>query len=241
MTPIQVIDEFRSQVDDKAQPYLWPSDEALRYLIDAQDRMVRGLGGIADVTVAAGDVGSPATRLPDLVLTSGSPYSAVSQYVVRIRSGRLISAARDVKFANEADMAQARVQDYGWTTGLTFDDAKTGDVRYGVLGVREDYVRWMDVPAANDTCRLHIKRLPYPRLPTVLDQLDDEALEVHEEHHLELVSWMKYLAYSKQDAEAYDPKKAETCRAAFVAYVDRARREQERRQFKPRVVQYGGL
>lgn len=236
MTPADVITQFRSQVDDEAQPNLWTDDEVMLYLIDAQDMYVRLTGGIADVTVAAADVGSPATRLADLALTAGQPYTLHSPYILRIRSARLLTAARDVIVASEGDLQQVMVKDYGWVRGLTFDDADTGNVDYGVLGIRENYVRWVKVPASVDTCRLHVQRLPYPR---IVDE--EDAFEIGEEHHLHLIKWMKHMAYSKEDAETYDKDLAAANEASFRRYCEQGKKERERRQYKPRTVVYGGL
>lgn len=232
-----VITEFRRQVDDEAQPTLWSDTEILLYLADAQDMFVRLTGGIADVTVPAGSVGSPATRLADLALTAGDPYSAMSPYILRVRSARLITAARDIDVANEADLQNVMIKDYGWVKGLTLDDTDTGNVTHGVLGIRDNFVRWVRVPVENDTCRLNIRRLPFPRL----DGEDGPPLEIGEEHHIHLIKWMKHMAYSKEDAETYDKALAEANEAAFTRYCEQSRKERERRNYKPRVVHYGGL
>lgn len=224
----EVLDEFRHQVDDNAQPELWSDEEAMRYLAFAQDHLVRTMGGIADATTSA---------IVDLTLTASTPYTAHSPYILRIRSGRLIGARRDIVIGNEADVVQIMQRDYGWSQGLSFDDTDTGNVDYGVLGVQENQVRWFKVPDASDTCRLHVQRLPYPRLT---DE-DGPTLEVSVVHHLKLVDGMKWQAYLKQDAETYDPKKSAACEAAFRSYCDEARKQREKQQYRPRVVQYGGL
>jgi hypothetical protein len=231
-----LIAEFRSQIDDEAPPYLVSDDSALLYAIDAQDMFVRLTGGIKDVTVAAADVGTPATRLQDLALAEDNPYSAVSPYVLRIRSGRLLTALRDVEFIGEGDLSQVSFSDYGVTSGASLDDTDTGEVRYGLQDIRDGYVRWVRVPDAADTCRLSVYRLPFPR---IADQEDD--LEIQAQHHLHLVKWMKHLAYSKEDAEIYDKNLADRNEAAFKAYCDAASGEADRRRHKTRVVHYGGL
>jgi hypothetical protein len=227
---------FRAQVSDEWQPYLWSDPEVLQYAVDAQDMFVRAVGGLADVTVATADIGSPQTRLEDLALTADEPYSDISPYVLRIRSARLLTVARDVRIGRETDMKSTVVQDYGQTYGLTFDDEDTGNVTHGILGIREGKVRWVRVPSEADTCRMHVFRLPYPRIE---DQGD--ALEIAAHHHYHLMSWMKHLAYSKQDAEARDDRLALESRQMFEAYCARARGEQERVRYRPGQVQYGGL
>lgn len=228
-----ITDHFRRQVDDEVPQYLWSDPEALAYAIDAQDMFVRLTGGISDVTVALADVGAPPNRLPDLNVTPGSPFEAHSPYVLRIRSARLVTGKVDIRIISESDMRVVPVRDYGWTRGLSLDDTDTGDVRFAVLGIRDNYVRWLRAPSTADTCRLHVFRLPYPRIAAEAD-----ALEIGEEHHLHLVKWMKHLAYSKEDAETYDKKLAETNEAAFRAYCVMAAKEIERRRWKPRVTQF---
>ncbi|HYF28587.1 MAG TPA: hypothetical protein VD931_22800 [Baekduia sp.] len=235
-----LLEEFRAQVADEAAPHLWSDDEVLRYMIDAQDMLVRRFGGITDVTVAAADIGSGASlRLQDLAVTLNTPLTAHSQYILRIRSGRLVTARRDVQFLQESDLSVSAeaIPDYGSFGSLTLDDTDTGQVQYGVLGIKEKNVRWVKVPDATDTCRLHVYRLPYPRIT----DWDAIPLEIDEHHHMHLLKWMKYLAYSKQDAETRDDEKAELNRQAFEAYAKEVKQEVERRRYRPRVVQYGGL
>lgn len=238
MNLLELTEEFRRQVSDEAQPPLWSDDEVLLYIIDAQDLLVRKLGGIADVTVAAADIGSPQDRLQDLDVVTDEPYTVLDPYILRIRSARLLTAARDVVIVQEADLAQILYNDYGWRSGLQLDDSDSGQVTHGVLGIKDDNVRWLRVPAEDDTCRLNVFRLPYPRI-TALD--GDIQLEIHEQHHRHLILWMKHLAYSKQDAETRNDKLAAESAAAFEAYADKFRKEVERRRYRPRQVKYAGL
>ena len=236
MNQDDVIAHFRAQVGDEDIPLLWSYEEVQVFLVDAQDMLVRLTGGIADVSVALADIGSPQTRLQDLDLTADNPYGAVSPYILRLIGGRVLGAQWDITFANQGDLGTMRWNDYGWNIGAQLDDTETGDVRYAILGIRDNYVRWMKVPAAADTCRIQFRRLPFPRIAD-----SDDPLEISEEHHIHLLKWMKHLAYSKEDSETYDKKLADSNEAQFRAYADQARKEIERRRFKPRVVQYGGL
>jgi hypothetical protein len=221
----ELIALFRQQVADEALPYLWSDDEVLQYVVDAQDVFVRKTGGLADATTAA---------ICSVALVADEPFSDLSPYILRIRSGRLVTAGRNVRFGREADMGNIMVRDYGWTQGMTFDDDDTGEVTHGILGLGENKVRWVRVPVASDTCKLHVFRLPYPR---IADQ--EDALEIGEQHHLHLVKWMKHLAYSKQDAETRDDKLALESRVAFEAYCDESRREKERNRYRTGQVQFG--
>lgn len=224
----EVLSQFRLEIDDVAQPNLISDEEAMRHLAEAQDKMVRAMGGIADATTS---------DIVDVPLVAEEPFSDISPYILRIRSGRLLTARRDVTFAQEADAAKVTRQDYGVSQGITFDDDDVGNVTHGFLGVEDNKVRWYRVPADSDTCRLHVYRLPYPRLT---DE-DGEPLEVPEERHLDLILWMKHKAYAKQDSELYDPKRSSDNEGAFVRACDAARKDVERRRYRVRTVVYGGL
>jgi len=225
---------FRKQVQDVSQPYLWDDIEVLQFLVDAQDMFVRLIGGISDYTTQA---------LTDLQVVATQPFSTHSRYILRIRSGKLINQQREVRFISEADLknminthtATDLVGDYGWTLPTFMDDLDLGQLRYGIVGVQDYAVRWWRVPDLSDICRLHIYRLPYPRMSDFSSQL-----EIEEQHHLHLIMWMKYLAYSKQDGEVYDKDAAETWKKRFEEYCEMAKAEKDRQRFKPRVVHYGG-
>lgn len=222
-----LLDEFRNQVADQALPHLWEDDEILRYIIDAQDTFVRKIGGIADMTTPS---------IVDIPIVLNTPFAAHSPYIIRILSGRLATARRDISFVLESDLNLLRERDYGSQLKFTLDDTDIGDVRYGMLGLEEKKIRWLRVPQVNDTCHLRVLRLPYPRIV----DWDTNPLEIDDFHHIHLIKWMKHLAYSKQDAEARNDKLAEDNRAAFILYCDEARKEIDKRRYRPRVVQYGG-
>lgn len=222
-----LIAEWRRQVDDLAQPYLWDDEEGLRYAVDAQDKYVRLTGGIPDATT---------TAITDVSVDEDTPFTAHSPYILRIRSAKLLTARRSIDLLNEADLRTLVVHDYGFTIPQYLDDEDKGEVTAAVLGVSKNKIRWYKVPAADDTCRMNVYRLPYPR---IADQ--DDALEIDEQHHRHLILWMKHLAYSKQDAETYDKAAAEENKVAFEQYCEGAKSEEERQRYKPRTVQYGGI
>lgn len=236
MTPQDVLAQFRREMSDEELPYLWTDDEAQVYFIDAQNQMAKAVGGIADVTVAS-DASDADTRINDLVLTADEPYTALSPYILRIRSARLLGAGRDIPIINESDVNDITISDYGWTQGLKFDDTDTGDVTHGVLGVRDGYVRWLRVPDASDTVRLNYFRLPYP----AITGFDDTTIQLAPDVHVHLVAGMRAKAYMKQDAETYDKGQAERMKAMFDGLCMDAKREVERKRYRPRNVMYGGL
>lgn len=226
---------FRKQVSDEAQPYLWDDEEVLQYAIDAQDIFVRRMGGISDMTVLAAD-DLTNLRLHDLVLTVEEPFSAFSSYILRIRSARILSTKRDVAIISEADFSHVRISDYGQVNPIFMDDEDTGVVTHAIIGMKDNNLRWYRVPEEADTCRLHVYRLPYPRI-----EAQEDDLEIDEQHHIHLLKWMKHMSYGKEDSETYDKDLADKNEAAFEKYCEAARQEKDRQRFKPGLMHYAGL
>lgn len=222
-----LISLFRKQVGDTESPPLWDDDEIFSYLVDAQDMLVRSFGGISDSTTPA---------ITNLAVVPGVAFAKFSPYILRIRSGRLVGARRDVPIISESDAANRVTVDYGELLSTTLNDDDTGPVRQAIIGLDDKKLRWVKVPEAADTFKMHVYRLPYPRL-----QKEDDPLEVDEQHHIHLLKWMKHLAYSKEDAETYDVEMADKNKDAFDLYCEKVRQETERQRYKPRIVHYGGL
>lgn len=222
-----LIKRFRKQIEDIEQPYLVDDDEALDFVIDAQDTFVRRMGGFSDYSTAA---------LTDVALVADTPTSVISPYILRIRSAKLLTALRAIAVINEADISRFSISDYGFQSQEYMNDDDTGEVVAAILGVEENKVRWWRVPDTADTMRMHIYRLPYPRI-----SVQEDDLEIEEQHHFHLIKWMKHLAYSKPDAEIYDKNLAALNKTLFEEYCDTAKAEKERKVFKPRIVHYGGI
>lgn len=230
MTNLEMLTEFRNQVADTEGPYLWSDDEVLGYLISAQDTFVAKLGGIADSRTAA---------IVDIDVVTDEPYAEHSPYILRIMSGKLVTAKTVVSFVNQSDLAFIVNNDYGVQSTAALDDDDTGVVTTGIMGLTNNQIRWYKVPADDDTCRLSVFRLPYPRMTGW--QNTDTQLEINEQYHRSLLLEMKHMAYSKQDAETYDKDAAEKNEAAFERACESAKRDSSRQRYKPRVVKYGGL
>jgi hypothetical protein len=111
-----------------------------------------------------------------------------------------------------------------------------GTLRALITGGSVNFARLYPKAAETTTVRLNVFRLP---ITTVSD--DDEPFEIGEEHHRHLLLWIKHLAYSKQDAEAFDKTKATAFKTDFETYCFEVQAEQRRARHKTRIVAYGGL
>lgn len=219
-------DAFRSDVVDVARPYLWSEDEVWRYANDAYRMFVRLIGGVPDFD-------------SDICAVSVVPGEAVADIdpnILRIMSATRRSDSNVVEVINSTDLGKMRSKDYGQTKQLVMD-TRTGPVRYAVLGLRKNALRWIQVPEEADIVDLVLYRLP---LNTINDH-GQELIDVEEDHHIHLLDWMKHLAYKKHDADTFDPSASAKAEADFRAYCAFVKAEMARYQHKTRTVTYGGL
>jgi hypothetical protein len=209
-------DQFRYDVDDRVNPFLWSADEVLDYIDDAQKMFCRLTGGLGDAS----------TSLTALAYSAGVDALALSPLILKIRAARDGATGRPIEIVNVEDMA---------TRAMRFD-GQTGAVRALVTGMEANSARTYPVPAGAGTVRLVVERLPL--LP--VDDFD-QTLEVPDQHKYGLSLWIRARAYRKQDADTFDARRADAFEGQFRAYCDEAVREKARSRHKTRVVAYGGI
>ncbi len=226
MNSTELLEAFRLDTVDTADPPLWSDPEIYRYLNDAYFQFVRITGGVADFTSEACEVG----------ITAGEDTSLLHPSIMRVMSAKRRSDNREIEVVNITDLHAHYRSDYGVRVKQFLDDTP-GPVRMMVLGMQRDLVRWVQVPEFDDAVDMVVYRLPLAPITGAGQTLDG----IEEMHHLHLLDWMKHLAYKKQDAETFSPKDSERSGQAFLAYCDQVRAEWERYKHKTRVVAYGGI
>ncbi len=184
---------------------------------------MRLTGGIADFT-------SDATVL-DVV--AGEAVADLHPSILRIMSANKLSDEQDLTIINMVDEATTESDDY-FQLLRSIRSTAQGPVRKMIIGAEKNKVRWVSVPAVDDTVNLHIYRLPLSHITDDTHTLDD----VDEDHHIYLLDGMKHLAYKKQDAETFDKTKSDESETAFKNYCAFVKAEWERKKHKTRVVQY---
>ena len=219
-------DAFRSDVVDKARPYLWSDAEVWRYMNDAYFQFVRKTGGVSDFT----------SDICAIDIVTGEPLAELHKSVMRIMSATRRSDNKPIDIINSTDVGKMRSSDYGQIKSLVLD-ARSGPVRYMVHGMQRGVVRWVQVPEFDDVADLHVYRMPLEGISDAGQEFDDVA----EEHHLHLLDWMKHLAYRKPDADTFNPNLSAECEQKFLEYCAQVKSEWERYKHKTRVVSYGGL
>ena len=94
----------------------------------------------------------------------------------------------------------------GWEAIAGSVDSYIPDWQTGAL-------RLVRTPTATDTLNLTVVRLPLADMAN----LTTDSPEIHSRFHRSLRFWMLYRAFSKQDADTADPKRAATNLALFEA------------------------
>lgn len=223
-----LLDMFRSEVHDTAQPFLWTDEEAVSYLDRAQKRYCRLTGGLADST-------SEATRVS--MVTSES-FGVLDPRILKIRHMQRESDSKEIELWNFEDAQFRPVFDTAYNVPRPLMlDATQGLVSKAITGMEQGKVRWVYVPASDDAALCIVYRLP---LETISGS-NLVALEIPEEDHECLLDGMKAFAYKKEDAECFDKAKQIEHDNAFVAYCAEAKDKRERREHKYRTVRYGGI
>jgi hypothetical protein len=217
VAPDDVIDMFRSEMSDQAEPYLWPTADLYRYLDDAQRQLCRRTDGIADATTS---------EVCRISVEPGTDWVDLHPSIKRLRSVTRADDGRGIDIVDHENLIR-----YGRAFG-----GPPGRVRALVTGMEANKARVF--PASDETVELELTVFRLPMQPITEGST---AFEVAEEHHDALLLWMKHRAYLKQDAETYDRAKASEFENLFVRYCAQVQEEERRKAFKVRTVAYGGI
>lgn len=221
--------QFRSDMQDEEEAYLWSDTDVFRYMDDAYKTFARLTGGIADMT-------SDFTRI---AIVEGEAIAELDKRVLRVMRATRESDGGIIEIINPTDQTFSRDNDYGAFKPI-YTDRQPGIVRYMVIGGERNKCQWIQVPLKDDVAVLQIYRLPLQKITEDISP-DFEFDEIGEEHVTRLVDWMRSRAYLKADAECFNKGKADEFEVAFRKYCADAKAEWERYKHKNRQIAYGGI
>jgi hypothetical protein len=192
-TADQLLAVFRREVKDNPSAWqtlgddtlcLWSDDEIYGYMTEACDALARDTKMLTDVV--------------ELDVVAGESEVALPVYILHIHGVRLVDAECDVTPANANQRRFARADDYGIARVSMFDTA-TGTPSNYVRDYRANTLKLVPIPAENDTLELQCT-------VTIQDPMvsgeDLPFLEARDQRLL--LSYMKWRAYEKHDAETED-------------------------------------
>lgn len=187
----ELIEIFRHELDDAAEPFLWTEEELIEYANDAENEACRRARLIIDSTTAA---------ICAITVIANTAKYALDNRVIFVRRVKLASRSLPLQRASFRDLDE---ETPGW-------DAHTGTVMAFITDLDSGKVRLYRTPTAADTLNLTVVRLPLVEMTNV-----DDTPEIDSRYHRNLRHWLRYRAYSKQDAETKDDKKAAEALALF--------------------------
>lgn len=193
-----LITQFRREADDKVVPYLWPDEDVIAWLDEAQQEacirasLVKETENPALCQIAA-VAGQGGYTLHPKVLHVTHAYLTLPgdsrDYTLKV-------VTRD--FLNRMES--------GWRS------SPPGMPRFLVNDPGQRGVTLVPTPTMEGMVQMEVTRLP-------MDSIENtDTPEIPEPHHRHLVNWALFKAFSKPDAETIDPNRAALAESRFNAY-----------------------
>lgn len=229
MTPTQLKDRFRRDVDDipphpdELSGCLWSDDDIYAYMDEVhRDFVARTLYlfEVLEVPYAAGETQIP---LPRPVLELRGPVCLKNEGMIL----QDVNATESVWSSDYGVLVPSSPMGVSNTTGRP---------RLFSLDIARSQITLSPAPVNDDTLLL-----PAYVEARALDK-DCNSLEVsNERHQMIILDGMKSVAYRKQDADAYDPNQADRWQLEYERKLQQAHGEALRRRRNPGEIVYGGI
>ena len=216
-------EQFRRDIDDKAEPYLWSQEEFYEYIDEAQDEFVERTEAILD-------------KIP-LVYVTGDVFVDIPKYVTRIRSAKA-PTGKSVVLYNDEQWDNAQISgDYSAVTLSTSWESKTGVEPVAlVTDTKSDQVRLYPIPEQDGALTLRVFRR------TLVPVSEAGELEIADSQHQRCIMLkVMALAYNKHDSETYRPNSSADFDNRFDEKVADIRQRVKRKRRRAGTVWYGGL
>ncbi|MBI4695585.1 MAG: hypothetical protein HY749_16330 [Gammaproteobacteria bacterium] len=193
MKLVSLIAQWRADVDDAQQPFLWSEASVLNWFNEAEQEACRRAELIVDSSTA---------EICTLQVTANNPWVAYDPRIVRVLRARPVGhVGIGVLTMAEMDERPNWEDETGTVLKALVTDMETGKFRC-----------WPTL-TANTTIAITASRLP---LADMDDSVNAEP-EIRAEYHLKLLDWVKWRAYSVDDVDGTDPAKARAALKRFEA------------------------
>lgn len=194
MTLEQLIARFRTESNDRVEPYFCSDDDVTQWLADAEEEaairarlLIEDLNPLyCEIAVSAGAASAPLhPRVYEIAHQTFTPAGT--------------TGACELVLISRERLDQVRPE---WRN-LPADDPRW-------LIQSETAVRLVPTPSRDGLLRIEAYRLPLKRLA-----LPTQKPEIHEANHVHLVNWALFKGYSIPDPEFNDQGRARTALDAF--------------------------
>lgn len=186
----QIIERFRRDVKDTAEPYLVDPDDAVRYLNQAISEISRRTRCLVDSTNFVASV------------VSGDPIVSIDQRIISIRRARLASSSAPLTKMTVREMDEMYP---GWDRSST-----PSTPMFVIVDYQTDALYLYPTPRINDELAITATREPLEEVNN-----NSDIPEIPGRWHEGAINWMRYRAYDNDDSDLYDPAKAAKALALF--------------------------
>ena len=192
MKLFDILTDYRRQTQDQVKPYRFPDDEVVAYFNEAQREAARRARLIVDSTTDG---------VAQVAVSAGVPLVDISAKIISIRRIRLQSRSARLTKRTVREMDELAP---GWDTSTHTSQPSTVVVDY-----QSDALFLYPTPAADDVLLMTVTREPLEI------HSNDDVPEIASRYHPALIEWAKFKAYSNEDTDLYDEKKASVALKRF--------------------------
>ena len=194
-TLTQLLAQCRIDLDDLSTPYFWSDAELVGYINRAMDEVCFRMRGIRDSD----------SDLCTIRLRPGTAKYDLDCRILEVRRMKIAGRGQTLQQTTVDVLDHERAN---W-------EAETAEFPTGyLLDMDAEWVRVFPAPTVAKTVTMTVWRLPLKDL-----ELTDaeKSPEINKAHHYNALEYAKSLAYSKHDADAFDPQAAALCEARFAS------------------------
>jgi hypothetical protein len=140
---------------------------------------------------------SSTPEICEVAIEANNTWFELDERILQVRRAKLDSQPRPLRITTKEAI------DLDWDG---WEDEPAGDPRLLVIDAEGAgwSARLVPSPSADQVMHLEVNRLPLEPMTK-----DEDEPEFSRRLHLPLVEWMLHMAYSKKDAETYNPAKAQ--------------------------------
>ncbi|HET6631507.1 MAG TPA: DUF6682 family protein [Rhodanobacteraceae bacterium] len=177
----------RARLDDTVEPTLWSDEELDRWANNAvREVCIR--------TRTLKDDAEGNAELCQVAVTAGEASVAIDPVILAVQAAALAGGrCHGLRLLDAASLDRLEP---GWA-----ERNEQGTPWACVVGLRQNLLRLFPTPAADDTLRLRVWRMPSED-EQLVGETDEPVLALPNAE--DLVHWICYEAYQKKDAEAQD-------------------------------------
>lgn len=213
----ELVDHLRQSVlDDIAPPYLWSTEELLRYLNYAEVQACRRAHLIID-SETLNDSGTAATAstagqrpLCRLTVVANQAVYTLSPKVLQVKRLQLQSMTYPLLGPLQYPEVDERLSGWFGTNG-TVGTCGSGGYPEAFLNEPGNTVTFLLSPSTSDTAFLVVSRLP------LISFTLSSSPEIDEKYHINLCDWAAHHAFMKNDSDAQNLNLAKYYEDRFTA------------------------